>query len=163
MLRENIRKVAGVAVISSIATIYAIAPLAAEPPPVVAVLTGAPAVRDGDGLLFGRVEIRLQGIAAPEDGRRHKDPGGRESTDHLRQMIEGRDIECHLDGTTAASGNRPVAVCYLDGDDLGRLQIEAGHARDCPRYSGGRYSEAERKAVVSGRNLSLIYQLPPYC
>jgi len=32
----------------------------------VAVLTGIASVKDGDGLQFGSVEIRLQGIAAPE-------------------------------------------------------------------------------------------------
>lgn len=29
-------------------------------------LTGIASVKDGDGLQFGSVEIRLQGIAAPE-------------------------------------------------------------------------------------------------
>ncbi len=40
----------------------------------VAKLTGVAKVKDGDGVLFGKVEIRLQGIAAPAavGGRCHR-------------------------------------------------------------------------------------------
>src|SRR5690606_41724824 len=46
----------------------------------VAVLSGIAKVRDGDGVLFGDVQVRLQGIAAPEDSPANREPGGPEST-----------------------------------------------------------------------------------
>jgi endonuclease YncB( thermonuclease family) len=51
---------------------------------------------------------------------------------------------------------RPVAGCRIDGQDAGRLMIETGFARDCPRYSGGRYEAFE---VERSRQLPL----PGYC
>ena len=125
----------------------------------VAELTGVATVKDGDGLLFGSVEIRLQGIAAPE----LRDPVGQASTDTLRRLADGKRVVCYLDGTRAGKSKRPVAVCTVDGRDLGELQVLAGMALDCPRYSKGRYAEAERKAVAEDRNLALTYQLPGYC
>jgi len=130
----------------------------AEP---VATITGIAGVRDGDGILFGKVEIRLQGIASPEDG----DTGGGEASAHLRALADGKRVICELDGTVTGdrSHRRPVGVCRIDGSDLGFLQVEGGFARDCPRYSAGRYAEAERRAQAKGRNLSAFYPLPNYC
>lgn len=68
---------------------------------------------------------------------------------------------CYLDGTHAR--NRPVGVCYVEGLNLNFAQVAAGHARDCPRYSGGAFAEAEAAARAAGRDLSLIYPLPRYC
>jgi micrococcal nuclease len=127
-----------------------------------AVLSGNADVKDGDGVLFGRVEVRLQGIAAPEDGR-NVEAGGPESTENLRRLVEGQLVVCHLDGTVAGSSNRPAGICYIGSIDIGRHQVEAGHARDCPAYSGGRYAEAEAAAHASGKDLASIYGLPDYC
>lgn len=44
-------------------------------------------MRDGDGVLFGDVEVRLRGIAAPEDNQKKREPGGPESTKKLRSII----------------------------------------------------------------------------
>lgn len=123
----------------------------------VATLTGVATVQDGDGVLFGKVEVRLQGIAAPE----LKDSMGRESYLGLADLAEGKDVVCELDGTTA--NRRPVGVCYVDGQDIGRQMIVAGLARDCPRYSKGRYRDAEAQAARAGRDLSAVYELPGYC
>lgn len=125
----------------------------------VAKLIGDPRVKDGDGLLFGEVEIRLQGIAAPEMG----DPMGRISADNLRGIVEGKRATCYLDGTRAGKSKRPVGVCTVDGKDVGELQVRAGMALDCPRFSLGRYRDAESMAVLSGHDLSESYALPNYC
>lgn len=125
----------------------------------VATLTGIASINDGDGVLFGRVEVRLQGIAAPELGS----PMGRESYLGLYRLAEGKEVICELDGTTAGSKMRPVGVCYVDGIDLGQAQVEAGLARDCPRYSKGRYRAEEERARSRGADLSLTYALPGYC
>ena len=44
----------------------------------------------------------------------------------------------------------------VDGRDIGAALIEAGLARDCPRFSRGRYAELEPEAA---RRLPL----PGYC
>jgi endonuclease YncB( thermonuclease family) len=123
----------------------------------VATLTGIATVQDGDGVLFGQVEVRLQGIAAPE----MREPMGRESYLSLVQITEGKEVVCQLDGTTA--NRRPVGVCFVGGQDVGRAQVEAGFARDCAAYSKGRYRDSEMKAREAGNDLSHIYELPKYC
>lgn len=101
----------------------------------------------------------MQGIAAPERGSAL----GLASTENLGRLIEGQEVVCKLDGTTAGRSRRPVGVCYVSELDLGAAQIEVGFARDCPKFSGGRYVEAEAKAVAAGRDLSEDYPLPSYC
>lgn len=128
----------------------------------VSVISGIAAARDGDDIVFGTIPVRLQGIAAPEDRRGNIEPGGREATQHLQQMVEGKLVVCHLDGTTAGN-NRAVGVCYLGLVEINRRQVEAGFARDCPAFSLGRYAETEQSARAGGRDLSAIYELPGYC
>lgn len=106
------------------------------------------------------VDIRLQGIAAPEDNGAKREPGGPEATASLGRIVDGKHLTCALDGTTARG--RPVAVCTVDGKDVGELQVRAGHARDCPGFSKGRYAAAELAARAT-RDLSAIYPLPGYC
>ena len=125
----------------------------------VAKLTGIAAIEDGDGLLFGRVEVRLQGIAAPE----LDDAMGVESRAGIMKLAAGREVVCHLDGTTAGRSVRPVDVCFAGEVDLGRAQVEAGLARDCPAFSRERYREAEMRAQSNGHDLSRVYALPGYC
>jgi endonuclease YncB( thermonuclease family) len=133
-----------------------------EPPfPIAGELTGIAKAKDGDGLLFGKVEIRLQGIAAPEFRANKKEPGGEAAYDALEALVGGNSVTCYLDGTRAAQ--RPVAVCSLDGNDIGEWLVANGHALDCTAYSEGRYAEAQRRAKMAGKDLSLIYALPGYC
>ena len=107
-------------------------------------------VVDGDTLYVGPVKIRLQGIAAPE----LDEPRGPEARDFLTAITLGKRVRCDLTGEL--SFDRQVAVCRITGRDLGRLMIEAGFARDCPRYSGGRYRQFE---VERSKRLPL----PGYC
>ena len=129
--------------------------------PVAATLTGIAVPHDGHDVRFGSVQIRLRGIAAPEDYRGNREVGGPEATRHLAGLVDGREVTCHLDDTTA--GRSPVGICFLDGEDIGALQVRAGHARDCPAFSGGRYVAVEAEARAAGRDLSRIYPLPDYC
>jgi micrococcal nuclease len=127
-------------------------------------IEGVARVIDGDGISVGDIpDIRLQGIAAPEDSGAKREPGGPESTANLRALVDGKDVVCRPDGTKTRG--RPVAVCYVRGTttELGLYQVETGYARDCPRFSRGRYAAAEAKARAAGRDLSAIYALPGYC
>lgn len=125
-------------------------------------IVGIARVVDGDGISVGDIpDIRLQGIAAPEDNDVRRQPGGPESSANLRALVEGKEVVCQPDGTKTRG--RPVAICYLRAQDIGLHQVVSGHARDCPRFSKGRYAEAEAKARAAGRDLSAIYPLPGYC
>lgn len=126
-----------------------------------AAIEGTAVAKDGDDVVVNGIDIRLQGIAAPEDNGAKRELGGPESTASLHAIVDGKILRCEPDGTTARG--RPVAVCFLGGRDVGKLQVLAGHARDCPRYSHGRYSAAESEARAGGRDLSAIYPLPRYC
>lgn len=139
--------------------------VAQEVPPVdfkpAAELSGIALAKDGDDIVFGKVAVRLRGIAAPEYRKRKREPGGLESMNNLSALINGRELRCYLDGTAAQ--NRPVAVCFLGKIDIGQYQVETGHARDCPRYSNQAYSAAEANARKLYRDLSANYDLPEYC
>ncbi|MDX2103159.1 MAG: thermonuclease family protein [Alphaproteobacteria bacterium] len=111
-------------------------------------------VRDGDTLEIGGTAIRLSGIAAPELDQ----PGGREARDALRRLTRSGHVRCDPTGET--NSDRTIAVCRLGERDLGEAMVQLGVARDCPRYSRGRYAAAERQA---GSGLARRYPLPSYC
>lgn len=79
----------------------------------------------------------------------------------VARLVDGMRLTCELDGTLARG--RPVGICYLNGEDIGALQVRQGFARDCPRYSGGRYKADESAARAAGLDLSQTYRLPGYC
>jgi endonuclease YncB( thermonuclease family) len=114
-------------------------------------------VRDGDTLELEGRTIRLQGVAAPE----LRDPLGAESRAALQRLVLGRTIACAPDGTR--THGRIVAVCTADGRDLGAALVSAGLARDCPRFSGGRYAALEQTAAARGAPIGRVYPLPAYC
>lgn len=124
-------------------------------------VSGTGTAKDGDDVIVNGIDFRLQGIAAPEDNERRRDPRGPEATANMRRLVDGKQVICDPDGTKARE--RPVAVCTVDGRDLGEIQVEEGFARDCPRYSGGRYADAEARARAAGLDLSASYALPSYC
>ena len=114
-------------------------------------------VRDGDTIEVGGLPIRLQGLAAPEGD----EPGGTEATEAIRQLVLSRELRCELDGDR--THDRCVGICYLEGQDISALMVRRGLARDCPRFSGGRYAEAELQAAADGATIGQAYLLPGYC
>lgn len=106
-------------------------------------LSGVCRVVDGDTIFVvteeARTQVRLQGVAAPEDPR---EPGGKKATEYLKTVCEGQPVRCELDGSRTRG--REVGVCYVNGADIGAAVISAGLARDCVRFSGGRYSALEK-------------------
>jgi endonuclease YncB( thermonuclease family) len=114
-------------------------------------------VRDGDTIELGDMAIRLSGLAAPE----WNDPGGTEARQAMIELARGRRVRCELDGTRTY--DRCAGICYLDGADISEIMVHRGLARDCPRYSQGRYAEAERHAAAAGATIGRIYALPGYC
>jgi micrococcal nuclease len=125
-----------------------VAPLAAEP----TTLTGeVNKVRDGDTIEVGKIPIRLNGVSAPE----LKEPLGQQSKRFMLDLVGGKHVRCELNGQKTY--DRFVGVCYLGEQDIGAAVIEAGLARDCPRFSGGRYVGVE---VAAARE---AIKLPKYC
>ena len=114
-------------------------------------------VRDGDTIEVAGVPIRFIGLAAPESD----DPGGRAATAAMRRLVDGHQVRCELNGERTY--DRCVGVCYLDGADIATELVRQGVARDCPRYSRGRYAQAERRAAAEGATIRERYRLPGYC
>jgi micrococcal nuclease len=114
-------------------------------------------VRDGDTIEVDGLPIRLNGLAAPEAG----EPGARAATRVMAELVQGQALRCELNGER--THDRCVATCYLDGQDISAEMVRAGVARDCPRFSGGRYAEAERQAAADGAMIRAAYFLPAYC
>jgi len=79
----------------------------------------------------------------------------------MMELVHGREVRCELDGTRTY--DRCVGVCYLDGTDISEELVRRGLARDCPRFSGGRYAQAERRAAAEGASIAEVYTLPGYC
>ena len=114
-------------------------------------------VRDGDTIVVGSMPIRLNGLAAPEGD----EPGGAAATHAMIELVQGHTIRCELDGER--THDRCVGVCYLNGADVAEVMVREGLARDCPRFSGGRYAEAEHQAAADGATIRQAYILPGYC
>jgi endonuclease YncB( thermonuclease family) len=109
-------------------------------------------VRDGDTIEVADLPVRLNGIAAPE----LDEPEGPEARDYMRDLVIGREVRCELNGER--NYDRVIGICFLDGEDIGGLIISAGLARDCPKFSGGRYHEfntdASRRLAATPAMLS---------
>ena len=60
----------------------------------------------------------------------------------MRGLVIGKQVHCELTGEMTY--DRWVGTCFLpDGTNLSAAIISMGLARDCPRYSGGRYQQYE--------------------
>ena len=115
-----------------------------------AVIEGPARVVDGDTIDVAGVRVRLHGVAAPE----RSEPGGAEATAALRQIIAGQVVRCSVTGEQ--THGREVGTCWIGAQDIGAAIIAAGRARDCPRFSAGRYAAIERPQAGS-------LPLPRYC
>ena len=107
-------------------------------------------VRDGDTIEVNGVPIRLDGLHAPE----LHEPGGHAARAWMVRATAGRVVVCHLTGERTRDRN--VGRCYVGGADLAAGLISSGLARDCARYSGGRYRALEAPAAAT-------MTLPSYC
>jgi micrococcal nuclease len=111
-------------------------------------------VRDGETIVVGSMPIRLNGLAAPEGD----EPGGAEATKAMLELVQGRTLRCELDGER--TGDRCVGICYFEGKDISEVMAHCGVARDCPRFSQGRYAKAERQAAAAGATIGRAIPSP---
>ena len=97
-------------------------------------LIGATAV-DGDTIKHNRQNYRIWGIDAPERG----DPGAKQATATLRDLINGQTLSC--DVIDVDRYQRPVIRCDLPNNaDLACELVRLGAADDWPKYSNGAYA-----------------------
>jgi hypothetical protein len=120
-------------------------------------------VIDGDPIVVGGGHVRLQGVPAPEvahPSRAQDEPGGPEAKAFMQELVEGRTVVCALTGERTRG--RRVGTCRVDGRDIGSEPIEAGLARDCPRYPHGRYAapRAQGGAPTAAAGLPLAALSP---
>lgn len=103
------------------------------------------------------VSVRLSGVDAPEK----KQIGGRESQKFMQDRIVGRTVQLRCQGR---SYKRRTCEIHLDGRDVGEELVRAGHAWDSPKYSKGRYRQAEEEARAEKRGLwAMSAPTSPYC
>jgi endonuclease YncB( thermonuclease family) len=115
-------------VVLTIGILVVLPALAAEP------FVGPARVIDGDTIVINGIHVRLQGVAAPEmahPGQAHDEPGRPEARAFMHERIEGHTV-CELTGERTRG--RQVGICMVEGRDLGTELIQAGLARDCPRF-----------------------------
>ena len=110
---------------------------------------------DADTIDVGTDRVRLNGISADERGKPTYNSCKREVASIIRKSSE---VICYMSGTMTY--NREVGECFLMKkgvqEDLNRLIVESGCARDCKNYSGGHYKKFETEE-------SKQLDLPYYC
>lgn len=108
-------------------------------------------VRDADTIEVRGIPIRFDGVDAPDRGQ----PGYKEGTAWMKRNYAGRMVRCVLTG--AKTYDRWVGTCFgEDGENISATVIGAGWARDCPRFSKGKYRKYE-----TARSRSV--PIKPYC
>ena len=125
---------------------------------------GRARVVDGDSLRIAGVNVRLHGIDAPElhqtckDERGRNYACGREAKSHLQRLVAGRTVSCRR--VTTDRYGRMVALCMVDGEDIGRRMVRDGWAIAFVRYSR-HYVGDERVARRARRGLWRGRFIPP--
>lgn len=121
-------------------------------------------VVDGDSLEIAGQPVRLWGIDAPEAAQTCERGGkpwacGHEATAHLERLTAGRDVACTE--RTRDRYRRVVAVCTVDGRDIGAAMVEAGMALAFRRYSLD-YVAHEDRARAARRGMWQGEFVPPW-
>ena len=131
--------------------------------PAFAAPNGQVRVIDADTIDVGGVRVRLFGIDAPEMGQPCSDSGrtwdcGAWTRDAVRNRFEGTYARC--DERDIDRYGRVVAVCLVDGQDMGQMIVHSGLAWAFRRYSES-YDLDEKAAAVAGRGLWAVeVQMP---
>ncbi len=111
---------------------------------------------DGDTLVWKGRRVRLHGMDAPEMDQTCRDESGEvymcgwRARQHLKEIISDRPMFC--DRVTTDRYGRDVAVCLVDGIDIGERMVLDGWAVAYIRYSRA-YAWAENEARRNRRGL----------
>ncbi|TVR06613.1 MAG: thermonuclease family protein [Salinarimonadaceae bacterium] len=119
-------------------------------------ISGVASVTDGDTITIGAVRIRIHGIDAPEAGQQCRRQSGRSwqcgtaATNRMAEIADGRAADCEVRDRDVYG--RIIAVCYVDGVDVGGALIDEGLAWAFLRYSE---DYAEREATARSARLGI--------
>jgi endonuclease YncB( thermonuclease family) len=132
------------------------------------VLTGRARVYDGDSIFFGKVEVRLDAIDAPEHDQACRDAAGAfwacgiTARDALRRMVGSAQVRCVIGGRDKY--RRLLGVCFAQGRDLNAAMVESGNAI-AYHYFSEKYAPQEMRA--QSRRLGVwqdaAFTEPYYC
>lgn len=126
-----------------------------QAPPAVEVgsaIVGVATAHDGDDLIVGEVDVRLNGFDTPERGKRCGEVNVYErATEELASIVAAQEVSCEV--VDIDRHGRPVGRCSAAGADVGERMVSSGWARDWPQYSQRRYAEAEAAARAAGRGI----------
>lgn len=115
-------------------------------------LVGVATVTDGDTIEIHGRAVRLDGIDAPERGKRCGNVNVYQRASLALSDVTARNsVRCALTG--ARTYDREVGRCFVGDRDIAAAVVEQGWARDWRRYSGGRYADEESAARAAGRGL----------
>lgn len=119
------------------------------PRDMVGAASAAVSVVDGDTLRLGSERIRLHGIDAPESQQRCADGwhAGDAARRALAGLVSGRAPRCEK--VTTDRYGRTVAICRVDGEDIGAAMVRRGLAWAYTAYSV-RYLPEEWLARLEG-------------
>jgi endonuclease YncB( thermonuclease family) len=114
---------------------------------ILALPAAAQTVVDGDTIKLRGTTYRLYGIDAAEKGQACTDgwAAGRAAISHLRDLVQDHEVACEA---VARSRNGPtLALCTVDGEDLGAAMVAAGMAWASTRHSND-YIDEEAQANI---------------
>jgi endonuclease YncB( thermonuclease family) len=131
---------------------------AANPPAFSATtdITGPAKVIDGDTIKINNTRIRIHGIDAPENKQTCMMPKNKTircgviASDAMRDLVTGATVICKQQDIDRYG--RVVAICYVDGHDVGQKLMHAGWALAYRRYSK-KYVAIEGKARAAKRGM----------
>jgi endonuclease YncB( thermonuclease family) len=119
------------------------------------VIEGPARVLDGDSLVVGGQQIRLEGIDAPEIGQTCRSSGDREwdcgriAALALQRLVANAHLRCAIRGLDRY--DRMLATCSAAGRDLNAEMVRLGFAWAFVRYSRAYVrEEAEARGARAG-------------
>lgn len=115
-------------------------------------IAGDATAHDGDDLIVGGVDVRLNGFDTPEADKICGSVNVYErAAQELASIVEGQQVSCEVVGIDRYG--RAVGRCSAGADDVGERMVSSGWARDWPRYSQRRYAAAEADARADRRGI----------
>ena len=99
-------------------------------------VSGPALVIDGDGLKIGDAEIRLFGIDAPE---MRGGPAGLRSRTAMDKLVADKPVKC--EALNFDRFGRVIAICTVEGRDIGEAMLEMGQAVTYRKYLAGSPAE----------------------
>ena len=124
------------------------------------IISGKPAITDGDTVKINNKKIRFSGIDAPESFFFGKKQScilnnveilcGKLSKDKLIEKIGNQIVNCKIE-KNKDQYSRLIGECFLKNESLSVFMVKNGYAFDYPKYSNGKF----KKYQVFAKKFSL--------